>query len=372
MAWFDNILKLFQPKSQPVIVRGPVGPVSRVAPVPANRGPYGPIALTQPVAYVPTTPQIVTTSPTTQPQGQVLGTTNAYSNPFTPVNVPAGPSDEEIAASYAPAFDVLRQQEEYLRSTELPTTLADIEKSRTKLQGELTEQEKATRAATERETGLLEQNKRSALEEVYRNYNILSQNIRNRFGYGGSAGMGATEIGQQEMYRQQGGISQSFGNQLGALLQKQTDLYLAINKSRQKINDDAEVQQKEASKQMQDRLNAIQAQVGLLEADRRQKRLAVLQDTMNWAKQINAQKLSAQLQIEAYRQQTEMALKADYDRLAAQQIDTSSNVFSPYTQNQYVLPPPKTSPVQSPIRTLARRKPEEDEFYFTNPFFATS
>ena len=375
MAWYDSILNIFQqPKTQtavPVASHISGGTVwSNGVVTPAGRGYYGPSA-------VGTATPVPTPYQSQVPNGQVLGAnTSSNTNPgsiiFQPGQVPTGPSDDEINASYAPAFDVLNKQVDYLRNNELPAALGDIEKGRTKLQGELTEQEAATKAATDRETGILQQNKQSALDEAIRSFNILNQNLKSRFGGGSSAGVASSEIGQQEFYRQQGGISQSFQNQLGALLQKQTDLYLGINKYRQKINDDSQTQIDQAKRELENRLNALQSQMGMLESDKRQKKLAIIQDSVNFARQISAQKISAQLQLESYRQQTEIALKAQYDQLSSQQIDTSSNVFSPYTKNQYLTPASQTPQTQTPIRNLTRTKPEDDEIsYFTNPFFST-
>jgi len=163
---------------------------------------------------------------------------------------------------------------------------------------------------------------RSALSEALRAYNALQQQTRARFGMGNSAGQAVGELAQQEFFRQQGAVGEK-GVEGSA--QFETEKSRIGQFVAQKVKDldnyklDAMDQIK---KNLRTQLAEVAARRTDIESNKTRDKMAILQDNMNRARQIESEAKS-------FRQSLALA--------AVQQLQTiSGGKFNPQEIVAYV------------------------------------
>lgn len=217
------------------------------------------------------------TSPTNQP------------SPWTsaPQQVPGGPSDEDLASIYNPAFSSLAEQQRLLES-QLPGAEQSIEAQ----YGLASKEMEANRLAQEAALGRQETNvstaKANSLQQARQLYNELAQNYGARFGSRTSAGPFAMELLGRETQRQFGGI------ETGAMAATQ-----AITDERNRVMDYINTQKEQFALKKNDALREIKttfmnklAEIGsarnALESEKASRRVQELQNARNMAMQIQS------------------------------------------------------------------------------------
>lgn len=191
-------------------------------------------------------------------------------------------------AMYAPSFNALGDLANFLsgnRETSRNNLISQYDTTK----GQIGEEQGTLEAGLAEQQRQLGESGRSAAAEALRSYNALMQQNLSRYGLSTGAGQFLSDLVGQEYLRSRSGINQqmqSGQNQLALEGQKTKqyiskkigDLDMWKNEAFQKIDED-----------FQSKMYDINAQKGVLERDKQQQKMAVLQDTLNYQRQVEQQ-----------------------------------------------------------------------------------
>lgn len=191
----------------------------------------------------------------------------------------------EIESLYNPVLSSLSEQERVLKETGLEQT--KLLEQRKKSTGEQLDREKlgAETTLTEQRR-LTEQSGLSAQEQARRAFQALQQQSRARFGGAGSAGLAATEIGQREYFRQQGGVSQALTNALAQFGLEGTRLATFITGKKEELENWFNEANQQIQSGVRQGLLAITNQKGAIESAKAEARLNLLREAQQLARDV--------------------------------------------------------------------------------------
>lgn len=326
MGLFDFLGSLFAPapKPQPQYQAGGLyaGPVARQFDTNAFRltGQNIPSGIP---AYSPPTvaPKTVTTGGvSTGGGGNTNQNQNNNQNQNTNQNQPSqqqssGPSAEEIArqqqeaynnaisSAYSPALSAL---DEWMKQLETNKTqnYADVTKSYGEGQQSIAGQQKEGQEFQANQQSDLSQNLNSALSDAVRYYNALRQQGQAIYGGGSSTGGAVGELAQQAFLKSQGQI-QNTAQQGFQAIQAQTQ---KLQNYVQEKTSTLDQWKRQAEQQIKDNftssINQINAQKGMVEANKTNAKLQALQQAQADARTIAASDQTNRQQLAAWAVQT--------------------------------------------------------------------
>lgn len=317
--------------------------------------------------------------PSTPPVGRVLG--NGTSAPV-PQSMPNMPPSQQVSSGggggepdfgyidsiYGPAMQVLSEKEAQARAG-FGQAKAETGQNYDTAIRQSQEQFKDVETGYQTKESEYGQTLRSALEEAVRNYNTLQQNASSRFGRGSSAGGAASEIIGQEYARQEGGIRQTYINEVGKL----KNAWLAAQNEQKRNLENLNLQRAQALTQLerdlQDTISQISAARASTESAKAQAKYQALAEARSRA---DAIKLGYQNRAAEIREQVAAAqaeISGNYQKLLeiASSYDASANMFGAEDENALTGSDLSYSSEAPTQRRLKQN--EEDEFSVTNPFY---
>lgn len=227
----------------------------------------------------------------------------------------------QISESYEPYKKELTNMEGTLQSG-FDEQSANLESSAINEAKKYDTQGQELTQGTQTEEAKFRQTLQSALSEAIRSYNALKQQATARFGGASSAGQAVGELANQEFLRQQGQTQQAgvegsakFGVEYGK-----------IKSYVQQKKDDLDQFKKEALAQLRDNLNKGLNEIRLrkadVEANKTKDRLALLQSTIEQARNMS-------LQDQQFRQQLGLAAVSKLQEVSGRQ-------FTPQEWSSYI------------------------------------
>lgn len=268
----------------------------------------------------------------------------------------------QISESYEPYKRELTNMEGTLQSG-FDEQSANLESSAINEAKKYDTQGQELTQATQTEEAKFRQTLQSALSEAIRSYNALKQQATARFGGASSAGQAVGELANQEFLRQQGQTQQAgvegsakFGVEYGK-----------IKSYVQQKKDDLDQFKKEALTQLRDNLNKGLNEIRLrkadVEANKTRDRLALLQSTIEQARNMA-------LQDQQFRQQLGLAAVSKLQEVSGRQftpqewssyINGFMNEMKSSSPNQIGTGPVATKGSATPLAYNPTRRTNQDE-----------
>lgn len=250
----------------------------------------------------------------------------------------------QIDALFGPVQSLYNQQEDYLKNTQYPTELTGLNNQTKDLQDQLTNQQTQTNNTINSQQNELNKSQQSAYQQAVAAYNALKQQSISRFGGGSSAGQATQELANQQFLKSQGEVQGAYATSMGKLNQARNDLSTFVNQNSLKITRDHDYQVQQLDSALKQKLMEIASQRAQTEQAKAQQKLAVIQQSMQYAQQLNAAKEQALINLDTYKQQLQYQIAAGMSALNNQLSGVNTNPFrtpqqtSPYTQPQQTQP----------------------------------
>ena len=277
-------------------------------------------------------------------------------------SIPSGPSDEELNSYFNPLQDSLNQQEAAL-GTQRTADEGLINQQQTDLLGSLSKAKTSNEEYQQQQLNRLEQQKQASNDEQVRAYNAMQQRGQSRFGRGSSAGQAVGEIAQQEYFKQQGQLGQTYANQTQEAQTKwkqwidwSLDEELRIKRESQgKLND--------ISKMYTQALLQINQNRNMIQSEKAQRKMEARMAVETMRANLNNQMIQQENALKMYGQQLQMQIAAELQANNQNRYTTGNDTFAgvdtggysgvggaqQYQQQRYV-----------PISTSRRGDDEED------------
>jgi len=190
-----------------------------------------------------------------------------------------------ISDMYAPALSELANIESGISRSRDEAT-GNVTKDYEAGRGTIGREETELQAALDDQSQKLEKSGQSAFAEAVRNLNSLFQGLASRFGAANSAGLAASEVIGQEYLRNQGKMR-------GQLEQGRQDISQETLKMKNYITDKTDQLEswkrtaiQQINENFQNKMAEIALRRGDIEANKTRDRIALLQDSINQARQI--------------------------------------------------------------------------------------
>lgn len=257
---------------------------------------------------------------------------------------------------YQPQIDALTAQENTAREAQLSSlqTIGETSASQKK-NLELTGQE--AEQTYESQLAKAQRSSQSAYELALRDFNALMQNKRARFGAASSAGQAVGEIGQQEYFRNQGQVAQSYEEIFANLLNQKASVNKFLLQKNSEIDDWVRQSTEDVKLKLQDTLNQIGTQKAQVESAKASQKMQAFQDALTYARQIAAIKEQAKTSLDTWKQQQDYLIQNQLVQLYSNPVNT--NIASPTTSS---LSAPTSQTGVGNIRWNPNLKRFEDEF----------
>lgn len=308
-----------------------------------------------------------------QPQGQVLGTSTGPS-------APTGRREELAAiAAKGDLNPAQRTEWEQMQQAELASQISELyepyKAELDSIEGRLREESTADQGLIDQQFALNERLTKdneaeligsadreeakynkvldSAFEQAIRDYNALQQQGFSRFGGGSSAGRAVGELAQREYFRNQGKVADTRAQGAQEFALERTRISKYVKDKLEQLNLAKTEATNELKKTLALRLDDIRARKYDLEANKTRDRMAILQDTINQARQMRDrdQQFRQSLGIAAVEKMQEIEGRV----FTPQEISTTLAEFG-------INLPVGSSAPQTFSRTVAKRPGQDDEF----------
>lgn len=277
----------------------------------------------------------------------------------------------QINDIYNPAFQNLQNQENFLRNSQLPTAMSQIQTNRQELDANLQGQAADAQRGFTSQQGVIEQNKESALQSAVRAYNALKQQSQATFGQGSSTGPALNELAQSEYLRSTGGIQQAYARQLGTILDSQGKTIDWVARESARILSASKQQEQDIQSQFNQELMNINNARGQLDSAKAAAKLQLVQEAVAAANMVKQTKDNYLMQLAGWKDQQQFLIDKGLSDLKQQyQTVATSPQFTQDTKTLGGIPtvtaPPK--PISSSYRFGQQPKDEFSEII--NPFLA--
>lgn len=214
----------------------------------------------------------------------------------------------DFDAIYAPQFAALDEATNVANSnfglasqdiaTGKESQLRDVQSEQDKAQGYFDESNaKAAR------------NKESAYSEAVRYFNAIQQRAKAQFGRGNSAGQAIGELGNQEFFKNQGNIEQSYADIQKELEGKWHDALATYSSTRLKIDEWQQTQLSSLKQNLSTQLLNIKMSKAQAESDKTAKKMEVLDRAREQVAAITAQKNAQTQALDTWKQQQQFLIQ---------------------------------------------------------------
>lgn len=262
-------------------------------------------------------------------QGQVLGANTAAAPASNPQpqgqSQPSAPSEPDYSQQISEMYEPYKAELSGMEGDVNRGYSADVEnlnKEVTTRSGQYEVEGQNLIQDTNTEETKFNKTLQSALNDAVRAFNALRQQSSARFGGGSSAGQAVGELASQEFYRQQGQVGEKG---VEGSLQFATER-TRIGQYVQKKKDDLDLYKSQALAELKKNLDASLREIGMrkadIEANKTRDRLAVLQSTIEQARQIS-------LADRQFRQNLGLAAVSKLQEVSGRQ-------FTPQEWNEYI------------------------------------
>jgi len=254
-----------------------------------------------------------------------------YQSLLSQLNIPSGPSDEELNTAYDPIFNYLNQAEAGLGvAYNNQNALYDQQAATAK--GDLAVNKQNTLNTISTAKQKAGQRKEDVITSSRRAYGELAMANRQRFGGATSAGDAASELQSIEMQRSLAGAQRGFEDTMREISTKEVEVENLYQVENRKIDDSIVQAKQNAYSEFQNGLLEIGRQRATTASEKANRKLLALDQYKNQLFQLQVQEQQNRQALENWKQQQDYSLGIYKQQLSAQG-QGAGTAYSNYTQN---------------------------------------
>jgi len=254
-----------------------------------------------------------------------------YQSLLSQLNVPSGPSDEELNSAYDPIFNYLNQAEAGLGAAyNNQNALYDQQAATAKGDLALNKQNTLNTIATAKQKA--GQRKEDVITSSRRAYGELAMANRQRFGGATSAGDAASELQSIEMQRSLAGAQRGFEDTMREIGTKEVEVENLYQVENRKIDDTITQAKQNAYSEFQNGLLEINRQRATTASEKANRKLLALDQYKNQLFQLQVQQQQYKQQLDAWKYQQDYSLGI-YKQQLSDQGQGAGTAYSNFTQN---------------------------------------